>query len=180
MFVIQIIDFFMVYLVVTLFVLTIASTTIYLVFVEKKRLEIASKLYSKALIAYKSKDYVQVFSNLNKSLIVPSNNLINREEALHNVKILHLIDLVLLNHNVDSERLTGELKRFLNDVHGVMNIDRKYFKALKSLLKNSHQVQMIDQNHIDSIVIDNGTSEISNEMLMNWRKGLAEYDMATH
>lgn len=168
----------MVYLVITFFITTIAASVFYLIYIEKKRLDIASKYLGRALKCYRSKDYVGVFNHLNRSFIVPSNNLISREEAIHNVEVIHLLDLVLLNQDVDSDVLTKELKAFLSQVHGVVHIDRTYFQAIKGLLRNSHQVLSITQENIDSLVLDKGSSEITDDLVLNYRRGVIQYDMS--
>ena len=168
----------MIYVLLFLSITVVLLLSYLLIAVEKRKLEYSNKNYLKALDAYRSGNFCKTFQFLKKSLIVPSNNIINKEESVMNVKVLHLVDLVLLHQNIDGEMLTGELRRFLNDVHGIVNVDKKYFDPIKGVLKNAHQVEHLNQEKLKSILFEKGTNEISSEMLRDWRLGFRTLKIA--
>ncbi len=169
---------FMVYLIIILLIFLVSGASYVLISLEKRKLEVSVKYYSKAMNAYRSRNYQKTISLLKKSLIVPLNNIINKEEAEMNVKVLHLLDLVLLHKNIDSEILTGELRKFLNDVHGIVNVDQKYFDPIRTILKNAHQINYLNQDKLKAIVFEEGTNEISTELLRDWKMSFGSFKFA--
>ncbi len=168
----------MIYLIFISLIIVFGGISFLLISFEKRKLEMSSKYYGKAINAYRSKNYQKTLLTLKKSLIIPSNNIINKEEARMNVKVLHLLDLVLLHKNIDGEVLTGELRKFLNDVHGIVNVDQKYFEPVRTILRNAHQINHMDQDKLKAILFEKGTNEISTEMLRDWRVGLNSFKFA--
>jgi hypothetical protein len=168
----------MVYLIFISSIIVFGGVSYLLISFEKRKLELSTKYYNKAIAAYRLKNYQKTLVTLKKSLIIPSNNIINKEEAMMNVKVLHLLDLVLLHNNMDGEALTGELRTFLNDVHGIVNVDQKYFEPVKTILRNAHQINHLNQEQLEAILFEKGTNEISIEMLRDWRVGLNSFKFA--
>jgi hypothetical protein len=169
----------MIYLVIFFVLLIVVFLASYLVYVEKKRLEISSRYLKKALSRYRKKNFVDTIRFLKKALIVPPNNIINREEALHNVEVLELLGITLLHRNVDSDLLLQDLIVFLSNVRGVCGIDKKYFRAVKEVMRYPKNISTVSQIEVDSYLVSKGTEELSNEIVINWRKGIANLDITS-
>lgn len=141
------------FLLLSIFIALVCSAIFLFIYLRHLQLRKSIYLYNEALTFYKSKNLNKTIFSLKKSFIIPFKGVITRKEALLNIQVLELLDLVLLNKNIDSENLTRDFKKILSAVRGTVKLDESCFYSISMFYSNYLKDCSITQQQIEAIAL---------------------------